>query len=755
MATIEAQPRRSTVTEPEKLRGLKWRIAFAACNSVFCTLTVFGYVFPLFLDRLGLAKSEIGFVQSLAPFSGMLALVVAPWVARFGYKRTFVTFWVTRKFVIALLLLAPWVAVHSSHRTTLAAVSACVLGFAICRAFCDTAFYPWTQEAVPNSMRGKVQSLSTIASSALLAVVLPLATWIISGKTTLLPYQIVIAIGIAFGFGSAFCVSMCPGGAPARSSRSFMTFLHEMIETLHDANFRRFLFGLGLVMFAQLYGFSFLPLFLKEEAGLSDSAIIGLQIAAMVIVWSSYLWGWAADRFGSKPVMLLGVLGVACMPPLWWLAMPRHHSLSMAAAVALVILGTFLVYAWNAGYLRELFVSVVPSDRSTPYMAVYCGWYSLVSGLAPLAAGITLDAAKGVAEHHPTLLPDPYAAVLFGSVPFAVAGFFLLRRVKSDSAMSASAFARMFFQGNPFTALGALVRYNFAGDEDARVTVMESLGGARSPLNVQEMIEALEDPSFNVRYEAIVSMARTRPDPQLTEALLSVVQGNEPDLSVAAAWALGRLGDTQAVPALRQALFSDYPLLQTRAARALATLGDAASIPRILERFREEADSGERMAYASALGRLRCAEALPELLAFLDALDEANPRNELALAIAHLCKCDRVFIRLWRETREDAGTALSQAVFALARRARRHGEASFSQSLSDCSTALAGEGLESGCAALAQAIGACPSTLPTKPGRRVLPACAEALNASGPLRIEYALLAVAILTRRLRRAGTA
>ena len=69
----------------------------------------------------------------------------------------------------------------------------------------------------------------------------------------------------------------------------------------------------------------------------------------------------------------------------------------------------------------------------------------------------------------------------------------------------------------------------------------ERLGQTHSHLTVDELLDALRDPRFQVRYEAIVSIARMRPDPRLTAALIKVMRGKSPALSVISAWALGRL----------------------------------------------------------------------------------------------------------------------------------------------------------------------------------------------------------------------
>ena len=108
-------------------------------------------------------------------------------------------------------------------------------------------------------------------------------------------------------------------------------------------------------------------------------------------------------------------------------------------------------------------------------------------------------------------------------------------------------FAGIFLRGNPFLAMSSMIRYYLARDERAAVQVTERLGRARSPLTVDELLEALEDPRYNVRFEAVISIARMPPDPRLRVALEEVLDGSELALSAVAAWALGRLGDPQAL----------------------------------------------------------------------------------------------------------------------------------------------------------------------------------------------------------------
>ncbi len=78
---------KDTPTDAEKIRRLPWTVAGDTANALFTQLTIFGSAFILFLSELGLPKTEIGLTMSLLPFCGLIALFVAPLVARAGFKR--------------------------------------------------------------------------------------------------------------------------------------------------------------------------------------------------------------------------------------------------------------------------------------------------------------------------------------------------------------------------------------------------------------------------------------------------------------------------------------------------------------------------------------------------------------------------------------------------------------------------------------------------------------------------------------------
>ena len=564
-----------------------------ALNVIFWLTAAYGSVFVLFLNEVGFDQARIGFLASLLPFCGLLALVIAPFAEHFGVKRTFVLFFGFRKIAAATLLITPVILTKFGHNAAFFWVTGAVLAFAVFRATADTAIFPWAQEMIPNSIRGKFSAINNFICMLVGIATVGAAGYAIRHWPGLHTFIIIIGGGIVAGLFSLWCFTFVPGGKPVTSAKGSFAHYAGMLESFKDPNFRRFMIGLVIVCVPTIALQVFFPLYMKQQIGLATGLVIWLDIGNFAgSLMLGYLWGWASDRFGSKPIMLFGICMWLVFPVMCFL-MPRDSELSAYAGVLATFLMGVANIAWAIGLNRYLFISAVPQSKKTAYMAVFYAGLGLGSGIGPLLGGWLIKACSDLNGHMFFFTIDKYTPLFALSAIMLIAGALIMSKVRSDGAMPVRRFVGMFLQGNPITAAGTIFRYYRAIDEEDRVSITERMGYANNPLSNNELIDALNDPSFNVRYEAISRhCAPAGLTPNLVDALILVLGGNEPDLSIHAAWALGRLGDKHAAIALRETLESEHPLLRSRSARALATLGDTHSIPRLLALFQNRNKTG-------------------------------------------------------------------------------------------------------------------------------------------------------------------
>ncbi len=732
------------VTTVEKLSKLPWSIAFEASNTVFVQFVYWGTPFVLFLNELDFSNSQVGFLYSIFPFFGLTALFVAPTIARIGYKRTYLFFYRSRNFVTLLFLFVPWLHFHYDGRYTFPVVITIVMLFALCRATAETAIYPWIQEYIPNEVRGKYSATSSVVTSIVGVIAVTIAGFVVESSTSINRFMVLITAGVMAGLLAAFFVSHVPGGAAVTvSDDQPRPGFRQTLSVLKDPNFRLYLLGLGAATAARAPQSAFVSLFMKREVGLEEGQVVILQNGVLVGgLLSTFFWGWMADRYGSKPIILSG-LYLYLLLMTGWIFMPRGE-FAFIAALVLAFLQGVASMAWVIGAGRLLYVRVVPPTHKTQYMAVYYAVLGLFGGISQLLIGRFLDMMDGL---HGTagiieLTPfTPLFAICFG---LAIVSILLFNRVSADNDFSIGQFVGMFMRGNPVSALTSVARYYRAKNEESLIVATEKLGKTNSLLAINELLDALQDPRFNVRFEAIIAMARMQPDERIIDALTQVINGTELALTGPALWALGRIGGESSIEAIRPLLDSDYRSLRAHAARSLGTLKDDAKAEELLDRLQTEQNPGLNMAFAYALGKMGWEPAIPAVIELLENSTNDGARMELALSLSRIIGDEGNFVQLLRKERSDMGTASAQVLIPL--RKKLVGREQLLDELNVAIDGFAEVQIDAGAKALGRLLSDLPADEIAEPIRPIIEMCATSLSAEGGKHHEFIVLGVYLLT---------
>jgi hypothetical protein len=277
------------------------------------------------------------------------------------------------------------------------------------------------------------------------------------------------------------------------------------------------------------------------------------------------------------------------------------------------------------------------------------------------------------------------------------------------------------------------------------------MGDAQNPLSMNELIEALSDPSFNVRYEAVHSIGRMPPEPALVDALLALLEGPESELSSVAARALGKLGDRRAIEPLRRTMVSGYRMLEANSARALAALDDQDSIPHFLDKLKREPNTTLRVAYASALGKVRASAAIGDLFTLLRQAESEVLRGEIGLALARIAGDERYYMQHWRSLRSNGDTATAQAMLALQKLTKTGVTGGLASLLGDCAHHFA-QGDIQGADLLRTVLDRALEETRLDPTlAAILAECSRGLAEFGASRTEFILLALHVLDIALRQ----
>ena len=633
---------------------------------------VFGPVLVLFLDALKLDKAHIGFLLALPLFFQLLSVFVVPLVERIGYKRSCIIFFGMRAGILFGLLYTPIVTANHGPEGAFIWVTFIMLIFSISLVTGLTASGPWSQEILPTNIRSKIIALNTFLCSIMVLGSTWFAGFWIERSKGLSGFMFLIAAGATIGLFSASMHNLFPGGGkikrPGRNKEHYLN----MLRAFKDKDFVGLLFGIAIFIFIVQGVASFIPLYMKDIIGIDSGRVIYLTLWTTAgTILAVYFWGWAADRFGGKPVFVTGVMFHIMMPFLWYIIPRNEGRLSFIIAVIVSFIGGLVCVAYLIGIDRYLFLTIFPPDKKTSYHSVWFGWTGFFAGLGPLAVGFALryfnwlDTSEHVFLH---VRINSFLPVFAVHALLPIAAIYVISKIKGDSTTTTKQFVGQLFESVPFGLFGSLstiMRYRWAGEEQERIETTRGLGRLDSPFNADELIEAVNDPSFDVRYEAIVAMASRKPTPRTVSALIGVLNGIDIELSATASWALGQIGDKEAIPALRKQLDAPYKISRARSARALAALGDKEISGKLLEQLRNETDSALKTAYASALGALKYIPAIEDIMKLLSEAQSETFRRELALAAAKIIGSERTYIKLYRSAQSDWSTTISGAMLKL------------------------------------------------------------------------------------------
>ena len=736
------------VTDFAKRKKLSWALGGSALNGIFAYLTFGSSVLVLFLQEFGFAKSRIGAILSIFPFCGVLALVTAHWAERTGVKRVYITYYGLRKLIIPFLFFAPAVQQRFGHTAAFFFVAGVLLVFAAMRALAETAALSWSQEFVPRSIRGRFSARVNMVGGLAGLAALGVASYVLGNFAGIQRYLWLMIGGSALGFVGVMLYLPVPGGQATQRPRTSPRHWHEILDALQDRDYRRFLWGMAFHVVGLVALMSFMPIFMTEQIGLQPSQVVILDGALLVGgLLVSTTWGWAADRYGSRPV-LISCLGILCATPIVWTFLPRHSPSSFPLAMAAALLLGTGFWGVAVGHGTLLFNRMVPPGKRTAYMAVYYTWAGITAGVAPLGTGFLLQKMQAVS-------PDPFVSLFMIAIAMLFISITFYTRITAEGHYGTRAFVGMFFQANPIQVFRTNLLFSTAREEGGRVAATRRIGDTRSALSEKELLRALHDPSFNVRFEAIVAAARMKPSPGLVDQLSDILRRQDAELSPAAAWALGCCEAREAIPALRQALDAPLPGLRQRAMRALGLLNDQPSVPRLLDIARtsspatNEQKGSDHHAALCALASLRVRDAIPAALQTLESAPDRIDQHELAQAIAQMLNREDTFIRLWRNMEDDPGDGLATAVESVERRWRLLGQihTPFLLELQDCTDRFARHELEPALLKLGGLLQTWPDVLPDRLTENIAQTCGRMLETGGALRIECAALALTALSQ--------
>ncbi len=661
----------------EIARGLRWANWDAVFFTLFVALT--SGAFQIGLARyFGANDLWIGIITSVPSLAGALQILTA-YLADTApsQKRLVIQYAFYSRLPFIAIAFLPFV---SDSAPRLQLFAGLLILSAILGSFAGPAFLAWLSALVPPDYRGRYFGRrNMILGLVSAASALPPAIFL-DQAVKYQRFSEAVAFGVLYGLGALFLFLSLwalrkmpePPRTPVerKGLRGVLEFYREPFRT---RNFRMLLGFNTFLVWGQMFAGQFFTVYMLEQIKMPYLMVqVSGLIAALFSSLAMPLWGYLADKFGNKPLLVMSMWGVTFLPYLWFLTDPERYVWSVGVIYFIQVLAGSL---WAGVGLTQfnLNVAVAPPEQRAVYMGALSAIVSLMGGLAAFASGALMEALK-------PYVPDPTRFfVLFGMASlFRLFALPWLRGIREpDERSTRYVLSQLRASARP-RGWRAMRQLRGQADVATRLNAVRTLVEEKTPLAVEELITALRDPIPEVRREAAKALGAIG-DPRAVPALLQLLKDPASGLTLEAAEALGAIGSPDATDELTMLLDDERIEARIAACQALKRIADPRALPALLERLERAPGPLEQsslleataaaLEHADAHTAQDCVDA-QRLTRWLES-DHADVRADAAMAMAMLPKDSHLAHLLRMQLERETESAV---IAPLARALAKHGD---------------------------------------------------------------------------------
>lgn len=504
-------------------------------------------------------------------------------------------------------------------------------------------WWSWVADIFPEEMRGSF----FLKRSALLNVIniawfflASMLLDIFDGPHIFVVYGVIFAVGATLGIVDIILNLFIPEPLP-ESKQPFSPA--DAWEPLGNRNFIVFSVAVGFVVFSiNLVSPFQAPFVVAPDRIGAPNTWLGIMYALSQLTWVlvAPFWGTVMDKWGRKPVVIMG-----CLYSLSWIGyffLTPHSYIFLLPIIS--VAGGFLAPAFYEG-VNQMMLTLTPGRNRISYVAWYMAIVGIVSAGGSLLGGVLMEATRSLELRAGPFVFVDFHAVQLASIVMVVASAAVLSRVKEGKERGLGFVVSRVTNPSIFRTFAFMDDLVKTTDPYKATQALRAIERDTGELALEEVLQRLDDPYVEIQEEAARTLGRLR-SPLAVDALMVRLRDNGSSIRVAAARALGKIGDRRAVDALAETLRqTNSEELQDACVQALADIGGDRSIEEILGLYRSAPNERVRASAADAASRLGLFEAAWEI--FPRFVETTNPvlRKQYAIALGNLLGAPGEFYR--------------------------------------------------------------------------------------------------------------
>lgn len=407
--------------------------------------------FALFL---GCSPFWIGALGGIPALAGLVQLFSSYLAQRYGDRKPLALWFsfAARAFWIPMLLI-PFVLPHTLW---VGAFLLLTLLSALCANVSAPLWTAWITDLVPDDNRGRYFGRRNMFAGWVGMIVPILGGYFLDGATKSHSFSQPIAFAVIFASATLFAFGSLGLGLQSPDVPAATRDVNEAPESalafyrapFADQNFRRIIAAFAMMVIAQSIAGQFFVVYQLEYLGLNYTAFQLLAaVATLGSLASMPLWGYLADKYGNKPVLMI-CTGLVLLPPLLWILAapdgipglwgfdPAHGFYLSLTKLDIILLNTLAGIGWAGVGLSQfnLMIGASPSEKRTVYVSAMAAVSGLAGGLAPLAGGALMEVLAHVAFPAHGLIRSNYHVLFVLSALLRIAALLMISPIREEGS---------------------------------------------------------------------------------------------------------------------------------------------------------------------------------------------------------------------------------------------------------------------------------------------------------------------------------
>ncbi|MGQ9630027.1 MAG: MFS transporter [bacterium] len=651
------------------LRSMNFLVAEGFLANIFIIVTGVASVSPYptaFFLKFNISQIQLGILAAIPPAASFFKLLASHIFERNRKRKEFcITSAILSRLSFLLMVGTSFVLGLRSRSLPIWPLLCLIALSNIFHASSVTSWTSWVADLIPANIRGrylgKRSSIITIGS-----ILFPFAVGRFLDRYSEVNHYLLLFLAATL-LGALGTLFLFPVEDVRMKPSSVGGSLPSQIRVaMENSAFRRLVAFNVFFVFAVGIRASFFNVFLIQDLKLSLSYISLLSISASVIsLFFTHFWGAIIDRVGSKVVMTVGVMMASAMTFIWAFTTPSNYNILFLSSFVQGI-------GWSGIGLASFNLLLDASEREgrSLYEAVYAIFNGVSGVVSPMVGSLIVQLTQSLDFDFLGLRIYNFKLLFIATSLLRFLSLFLLARVPARAPVEMREFLRELVSSNPIRTFASLFLYSQSLTEARRLSAIQSFGRSKSSVVVNELIDALNDPSQRIRKEAALALGRIG-DRQAFDALVEKLEDPNSFIQEEAAEALGMLKDSRGVDVLIRNMEGGDSYVKGGIALALGEIGDERGKPAILKLLREERDGYAFVSAAEAASKMKLYEAGEHILRAYREASSTVLRGQLANYLGDLFGEAGEFYRLQSALEREGDYALLRATERLLRRIPR------------------------------------------------------------------------------------